>query len=276
MVKAAPKPKADEADPLRPKTERAKVEKARKPKTATTKKDDAGAGVGVVKRVTDGGTTAKKADTEEAKAKPITGDEAAAMILEYLRVQNRPFSATEVSANLRGKVTKTMADKLLKEMEGRNEIMMKATNTDATKKGTQFVFWAIQDPSDIVSPAELAAMDETITYLRTNIPTLKSILKTLSSTLATFRASPTVVELATKVQSLKSENEEKQARLNAFKEGEVKPVTAEEKEKIEKESKYWSGKSTKRKKAFEHLEAMLMDGMSKEEIWERAGLEEDE
>ena len=32
----------------------------------------------------------------------------------------------------------------MKEMEANKMIMMKATNSDTTKKGTQFVFWAIQ------------------------------------------------------------------------------------------------------------------------------------
>ena len=148
MARTAPKTKDSKegtpaSDILKPKTEKSKVEKAKKapvkPKavssntatarTATSKKDDTGS------KVNDG---------KEEKVKPVTGDEAVKLIAEYLKVQNRPFSATEVSANLRGKVTKTVADKLMKEMEGRKEIMMKATNADTAKKGTQFVFWAIQ------------------------------------------------------------------------------------------------------------------------------------
>jgi 26S proteasome regulatory subunit (ATPase 3-interacting protein) len=39
-------------------------------------------------------------------------------------------------------VTKTVADKLMKEMEQSQQIMAKATNGD--KKGSQWVFWSIQ------------------------------------------------------------------------------------------------------------------------------------
>jgi 26S proteasome regulatory subunit (ATPase 3-interacting protein) len=39
-------------------------------------------------------------------------------------------------------VTKTAADKLLREMEQNNQVMGKATNGD--KKGSQWVFWASQ------------------------------------------------------------------------------------------------------------------------------------
>jgi copper chaperone CopZ len=38
------------------------------------------------------------------KVKAVTGEEAEALIKRYLREQNRPYSATEVSANLHGKV----------------------------------------------------------------------------------------------------------------------------------------------------------------------------
>jgi len=38
------------------------------------------------------------------KVKAVVGEEAEALIVEYLKVQNRPFSATEISANLHGKV----------------------------------------------------------------------------------------------------------------------------------------------------------------------------
>lgn len=144
--------KGDDDDILKPKIEKAKVTKTKADKTEKadkSKKD---------------GKEKDKGD----KVKPVTGDEAMKLIGEYLRTQNRPYSAIEVSANLHGKVsslvlscwrkvatdrdyranalltkvTKTLADRLLKEMEQNNEIMGKATNGD--KKGSQWVFWALQ------------------------------------------------------------------------------------------------------------------------------------
>lgn len=47
-----------------------------------------------------------------------------------------------MSDRLSGKVTKTVADKLLKDMEQNKQIMAKATNGD--KKGSQWVFWPLQ------------------------------------------------------------------------------------------------------------------------------------
>jgi 26S proteasome regulatory subunit, ATPase 3, interacting protein len=157
------KPKSD-----KPKVTKAKAEKVEKvikkegvdkPKKETVKKEpkdvkkDGGGG---------GGGGAKK-DAGKEKVKAVTGEDAEKLVKAYLREQNRPYSATEVSANLHGKVcflfpllcleaedeqvTKTVADKLLKEMEQSGAIMGKASNGEkkpGEKKGGQWVFWCLQ------------------------------------------------------------------------------------------------------------------------------------
>jgi 26S proteasome regulatory subunit (ATPase 3-interacting protein) len=89
MAPRAPKTKGDDDEPLKPKAEKAKVTKTKSEKTDKPDKS--------------------KKDVKEKekgdKIKPVTGDEAMELIEEYLRTQNRPYSATEVSANLHGKVS---------------------------------------------------------------------------------------------------------------------------------------------------------------------------
>jgi 26S proteasome regulatory subunit (ATPase 3-interacting protein) len=91
MAPRAPKTKGDDDEPLKPKVEKAKVTKTKSEKTDKpdkSKKD------------------VKEKEKEKGdKIKPVTGDEAMELIEEYLRTQNRPYSATEVSANLHGKVS---------------------------------------------------------------------------------------------------------------------------------------------------------------------------
>lgn len=55
----------------------------------------------------------------------------------------------------------------------------------------------------------------------------------------------------------------------------MRTVTTEEVEKVEKDLKFWAGKRGSRKKAFGNLEAVLLDGMSRDDVWERAGIEGD-
>ncbi|KAL2064016.1 hypothetical protein VTL71DRAFT_4510 [Oculimacula yallundae] len=162
---------------LKPKNEKAKVEKPKsdKPKVAKPKAvkkekivvDGEGSGpsasvgpVAIKEKKEKGAAKGKGEDGEEKakgggdgkvggkegkdgkeKVKPVTGEEAMSLIEGYLKVQNRPYSATEVSLNLHGKVTKTVADKLLKEMEQNGQIKGKASKSGT---GGQWVFWSIQ------------------------------------------------------------------------------------------------------------------------------------
>ncbi|KAI6709431.1 hypothetical protein JHW43_008038 [Diplocarpon mali] len=289
---------------LRPKTEKAKVEKAKSDKPKATKpkapkkekvegekeakpkavKKEKAVDTEAGEAVKVAGKGEKKSDGKD-KAKPVNGDEAVEVIARYLKEQNRPYSATEISANLHGKVrppfldlivwtqvTKTVADKLLKDMEQNGQIKGKATKSGT---GGQWVFWATQDPADSASPEELTRMDYTITTLRESMPALKSSLKILTSKLSTLRSAPTTLDLATAVERTREENEAKAEKLRRLKEGHVKTVTIEEVENVERDLKYWGAKRLARKRAFEYLEAELMNGMSREDIWEKVGVEED-
>ena len=123
--------------PLKAKTEKSKIEKAKidKPKVMKTKKEKGEGGPmekpkalkkekvvaddetkdksekpekKVIKRKAEGegkkdaGCAAK--DGKDGKVKPVTGEEACELIINYLKEQNRPYGATDVSANLHGKV----------------------------------------------------------------------------------------------------------------------------------------------------------------------------
>ena len=79
-----------------------------------------------------------KADAEKAeKEAKLTPEQSAALVLDYLRKQNRPYSATDISSNLKNRVTKAAVTKLLKDMHERNEIEGRAA-------GKQIVYHAIQ------------------------------------------------------------------------------------------------------------------------------------
>jgi 26S proteasome regulatory subunit (ATPase 3-interacting protein) len=139
MAPSKPKPTNDDASSttselppvLKPKTERAKVTKAKsdkpktekakaeKPKTVKKEKVDDGGGDGGGKKGDksasgvkvekgDGsgaGVGEKKSGDGKEKVKTVNGEEAIELMARYLREQNRPYSATDVSANLHGKVS---------------------------------------------------------------------------------------------------------------------------------------------------------------------------
>lgn len=77
------------------------------------------------------------------------------------------------------------------------------------------------------------------------------------------------------VENLRVENKLKAQKLQAYKKGTVKMVTTEELEKVEKEFKYWGARRKARKNGYLNLEAQLLEGYSKEDIWEKVGVEAD-
>jgi 26S proteasome regulatory subunit (ATPase 3-interacting protein) len=125
MAPRKPKPTADddassttsELPPvLKPKTEKAKVEKVKSDKAKTIKpkaektekakavKKDGGENAKKEKGDGDGGGKKEGKEAKGEKVKAINGEEAVEVMGRYLREQNRPYSATEISANLHGKV----------------------------------------------------------------------------------------------------------------------------------------------------------------------------
>lgn len=123
------KPKTEKAKVAKAKTEKPKAEKAKVEKAKAVKKekvDDGGAdgggkkgdksviGVKIEKGEGSGGgggggVGGKKAGDGKEKAKTVNGEGAIELMARYLREQNRPYSATEVSANLHGKVSSSIS-----------------------------------------------------------------------------------------------------------------------------------------------------------------------
>lgn len=78
-----------------------------------------------------------KKDAKEEKEAKLTPQQSADLMLDYLRKQNRPYSATDISTNLKNRVTKAAAAKLLKDLHERKEIEGRAA-------GKQLVYHSIQ------------------------------------------------------------------------------------------------------------------------------------
>jgi 26S proteasome regulatory subunit (ATPase 3-interacting protein) len=76
-------------------------------------------------------------DTSSADIAKLTPSQSSSLILNYLQQQNRPYSAIDISANLKNRVTKTAAAKLLKDLHDRGEI-------EGRVAGKGFVYHAVQ------------------------------------------------------------------------------------------------------------------------------------
>lgn len=119
-------------------------------------------------------------------------------------------------------------------------------------------------------------MDTSISTLRNSLPGLRSALKIATTKLATLAAAPSTADLALLAGELRAENERKRERLEGYKSGREKLVTKEETETVDREYRYWSARRQARKRAFDDLEDLFLAGMSRDELWEKAGIEAEE
>ncbi|KAK6335372.1 hypothetical protein TWF696_002151 [Orbilia brochopaga] len=210
----------------------------------------------------------KGADRKEApKAK---GDEAVEMILDYLRKQNRPYSATDISANLHNAVTKANAVKVLKDLSDSGDLSVCIS-------GKQIVYHIPQDPDDFASPEEIAEMNVSIESLKERTATLKSELKALQVTLQTLRSLPTADDLDAQLGNLRQEVTDLRNRLEPLRSGDVKPISAEEKQRLQTEVKRVQGLWVARRKWEKDFFDAVSDGMgdvNPKDLKETIGLED--
>ncbi|KAF7876856.1 uncharacterized protein EAF02_008076 [Botrytis sinoallii] len=274
-------PSTASATPVKPKAKKPKVEKGEKvekvkapPKTkASIKekvplKDKEVKGKGLIKEVKETKENKETKDTKvigkdgKEKVKAVTGDEAQEVLLEYLSRENRPFSAGDISGNLHGKVTKTLTDKLLKELCNSGLINGKGTNGDG--KGSQWVYWAFKIPILLSLPNN---SQKWILRLK--------ICREIEYTTCGVKKGNGVQELKDEIERLEEGKREKEERLRGLREGK-EVVRKEEVGRVEREFTYWGKMRGVRKRGFEGVEGLLLEGMSKEDVWEKAGIEGDE
>ncbi|KAF2499948.1 TBPIP-domain-containing protein [Lophium mytilinum] len=207
------------------------------------------------------------------KTEKVSGDAAADTILTYLRKQNRPYSATDISANLHNKVTKAAAAKILKDLHEKKDIEGRAS-------GKQIVYHCIQSADDTVTPEHLAEIDATISTLRTETTAATATAKTLRAALASLNTTLSTSDLRSSIATLEAETAEIETRLGALRAGKVRPVKKEDKEEVEREFKLWKGVAGRRANIAKEMWKTVEEvgqGMSAEEkaeLRERLGLDE--
>ncbi|KAK4556372.1 hypothetical protein LTR86_006516 [Recurvomyces mirabilis] len=199
---------------------------------------------------------AKKDAEKEAK---LTPEQSGTVILDYLRKQNRPYSATDISTNLKNRVTKAAAAKLLKDMHERNEIEGRAA-------GKQLVYHAIQDAADEAGPERLQEMHIETTRLREETIAMKAEEKELRAALREGASQVPLSDLRSSMVSLEQEKVDLTARLAQLQSGNVKPVSAEEQYKTNAEHKKWQKIASDRRKIRNEMWAEIAGMVEKEKM----------
>ncbi|KAF2665092.1 TBPIP-domain-containing protein [Microthyrium microscopicum] len=195
---------------------------------------------------------------EKEKTEKVTGDAAVDTVLRYLIKQNRPYSATDISANLHNKVTKAAAAKILKDLHDKAQIEGRAS-------GKQLVYHALQDASAAPSTEEIDAMAAETLRLRTDLAAQQSTLKQLKAQLASLSNSLTLSDLQHANESLVSQQAELLARLGPLRAGEAAPVSKEERLAVQAEMKRWGGVVKRRKRIVKEIWGVVAETAGQEE-----------
>ncbi|KAL2816329.1 Tat binding protein 1-interacting protein-domain-containing protein [Aspergillus granulosus] len=189
----------------------------------------------------------KKGKTDKQAAEDASSD-GTAMILDYL-----PYAV-----------------KALRELHQKKEIECRVA-------GKQTVYHVTQEESDENNADVVAAMDEEIQSLQEQLPRLKEDEKKLRAELNSLNAVPLLSELRAEIKDLEGEKESLAARLaKVHGDGEVN-VSPRETEAARKYWKFWQGQARIRARICRDLwykcSETLPEGTSREELWERLGLE---
>ncbi|RMZ17191.1 hypothetical protein D0860_00598 [Hortaea werneckii] len=214
-----------------------------------------------------------KKDAKEEKEAKLTPQQSADLIMDYLRKQNRPYSATDISTNLKNRVSKAAAAKLLKDMHERKEIEGRAA-------GKQLIYHVIQnnrqDEADEADLEKSQEMDAETSRLKSATLELKAEEKDLRLTLRQEGTQVPLPELRMAVDALRQAEADLSARLATLKNGSTKPISVEEREQINSEHRKWSRTAAARKKIRKELWAEIESHLGKEkaaETKEMLGLE---
>jgi len=141
--------------------------------------------------------------------------------------------------------------------------------------GKQIVYHAVQSaPEESSTEDDIAALDDRITKIRTELTSAKTTEKNLKLHLTALSNVMTTDELQSKVSKLESEKEGLLARVVQLKKVNVQPVSAGERATIEEAHAVWSQHVNARKRVCKELwwkclEAMP-EGETADELWVRS------
>ncbi|GES77665.1 homologous-pairing protein 2 homolog [Rhizophagus clarus] len=194
------------------------------------------------------------------KAPAAKGDDEQ-MVMDYLRKTNRPYSATDVSNNLHGAITKAVAQKVLNALAVKTEVRQKVY-------GKQSVYVINQEQFESPSQEELNDMDSKIEELKKEVDKYKEKNRQLTSELTALNNSLTNEQCEERLKVLTEQNKKYEERLIELQSGAKQFSVDDAKridEKFEKNRKFWK----QRKKMFDEIVSTILDAIDmKKKVFE--------
>jgi hypothetical protein len=123
-----------------------------------------------------------------------------------------------------------------------------------------------QSPEDAVTSDQLADYDTRTASLTTQTTDLLALAKTLQSTLKSLVSSLSTADMLSTIISLEQEKAGIETRLEALRRGSAVKVTAEEREKVDKEWKLSTGIEKRREGIAKVMWGMVEEGTERKDV----------
>ncbi|TFK89385.1 TBPIP-domain-containing protein [Polyporus arcularius HHB13444] len=205
---------------------------------------------------------ATKAKAVEAKVAVLKGKDAEEKVLEYMKRMNRPFGAVDVSANLKGAVPKTAAQKILVGLAERGELVQKTCG-----KTTFFV--ANQANLEDMPAEKLAGLEAEHKKADEENKTLTAEARSLAGEVAKLKSTPTEEELTAAIEKVANAIKKARAHLEPLRAG-TPLISAEESAQLDAEWVRWRGEWTRRRKIFNTFWGLATDALTPQQATELA------
>ncbi|XP_064895470.1 homologous-pairing protein 2 homolog isoform X3 [Columba livia] len=197
---------------------------------------------------------------------------AAAVLFQYLREQNRPYSAQDAFGNLQREhgLGKAAVVKALEQLAQQGRVREKTY-------GKQKIYFADQEQLPAASDAELRALDEAIAALSAKVQAAQQSCRHMEAELKELNGSMTTPEVAREIEELRKDCANYMEKLERIKSA-TNHVTPEEKEKVCSEQKLYCKEWRRRKRMATELLDAILEGYpkSKKQFFEEVGIETDE
>ncbi|XP_054252706.1 homologous-pairing protein 2 homolog isoform X2 [Indicator indicator] len=195
------------------------------------------------------------------------GGGAAAVLMRYLREQNRPYSAQDAFGNLQREhgLSKAAVVKALEQLAQQGRVREKAY-------GKQKIYFADQEQLPAASDAELRGLDGQIAALSAKVQALQQSCRQMEA-----GDSMTTPEMAKELRELKKNCRSYTEKLERIKSA-TSCVSPEEKEKVCSEQQLYCREWRRRKRMATELLDAILEGYpkSKKQFFEEVGIETDE
>lgn len=201
----------------------------------------------------------------------MTSKQGEKIVLDYLRKENRPFSAQDLVNNLGGQLGKTAIAKILDELASEKKINEKIYNKSK-------VYMTLQSVDGASFKADLRNLDEKVINLSGELSRVKADNARIENQLKGFESKVPIPELESKISDLDDELRELNSRVKNLKSANIKPISKEEKNKLMKEHEKYAKEWRKLKRITKEMMDTIMENcnMKKAQLIDDLGIILDE